>query len=176
VSEDNTAVAGEQPIAEQEQKGFALIDSQEEFDRRIQERIARERAKFADYPELKSKADKLAEIEDRDKSELQKAIDRADELERKVLEAEERANTKEREALVERVSAAKKVPAKYLTGATLEELEAAADEFLTDIQAIAPDRKPGHVPSAGTGDPKPEISSLDTGRARAQAHLNKTNS
>jgi septal ring factor EnvC (AmiA/AmiB activator) len=173
MSDDNTAVAGEQPNAEQVAKGFAPIESQEDFDKRIQERIARERAKFGDYDDLKKAAERLAAIEDRDKSELDKANERAAAAERKAQEAEERVAAKDREVLVERVSAAKKVPAKYLSGSTVEELEASADGFLADIQAIVPDRVTGHVPSAGTGDPRPPAASLETGAERARATLGK---
>ena len=171
MSQDNTAVAGE-PSSDTPAEGvkeFAPIQSQDDLNRIVEARLARERAKYADHEELRKAAERLAEIEDRDKSELQKANERAEQAERKALEAEQRAAEKEREFLVSQIAAAKKVPAKYLQGATAEELEASADEFLADIQAISPERKPGVVPSAGTGDPKPEVASLDTGRARAQA-------
>jgi hypothetical protein len=171
MSEDITAIAGEpsSDIPADGVKEFTPPQSQEDLNKIIEARLARERAKYADHAELQKAAERLAEIEDRDKSELQKANERTEQAERKALEAEQRATEKEREFLVAQIATAKKVPAKYLQGATAEELTASADEFLADIQAIAPDRKPGVVPSAGTGDPKPEVSSLDTGRARAQA-------
>lgn len=55
--------------------GFTPIATQDELDRRVGERLARERAKFADYDELKAKAAKLDEVEAANKSELQKAQD-----------------------------------------------------------------------------------------------------
>lgn len=42
---------------------FKPITSQEELDARLKDRLARERAKFADYSELKAKAQQLEELE-----------------------------------------------------------------------------------------------------------------
>jgi hypothetical protein len=53
--------------------GFKPVTSQQQFDRMVQERIARERAKYADYEELKKAAARLAEIEEANASELEKA-------------------------------------------------------------------------------------------------------
>lgn len=171
MSEDITATAGE-PSSENPTDGvkeFTPPQSQEDLNKIVEARLNRERAKYSDYQELKKAADRLAEIEAASQTELEKAVARAEAAEKRAAEADERAAEKAREVLVTQIATAKKVPAKYLSGSTAEELEASADEFLADIQAIAPDRKPGVVPSAGTGDPKPEVSSLDTGRARAQA-------
>lgn len=65
--------------------------SQAELDRVVKERLARQKAQFGDYDDLKTKAteyDKLAEAQ---KTELQKAQDRAAELEQKMTAAEQRA-------------------------------------------------------------------------------------
>lgn len=173
---DNTANAGEKAGETSEYQAPA---TQEELDRIVQKRLDRERRKheeeLSELDELRAKASRLAELEEAGQTELEKAIARAEKAERAAAEAAELVAKKDREVLISRVAAEKKVPAKYLSGDTEEELIAAADEFLADIQSITPDRKPGHVPSTGTGDPKPEVSSLDTGRARAQALL-QTNS
>ncbi len=50
-------------------------ETQEALDRIIGERVARERAKYADYTDLKAKAQRLAEIEEAGKSEAQKSAD-----------------------------------------------------------------------------------------------------
>lgn len=54
---------------------FTPITSQEEFDARLKDRLARERAKFSDYETLKHKAEKHDEAEEANKSELTKAQD-----------------------------------------------------------------------------------------------------
>lgn len=51
---------------------FNPITSQDEFDRRIGDRLARERSRFADYDELKEKASKFDEVDAASKTEMQK--------------------------------------------------------------------------------------------------------
>jgi hypothetical protein len=97
--------------------------SQADLDRIISDRLARERAKFADYDDLKAKASKLDEQEQASKTELQKAIERAE-------AAEKRAATNELAALKASVAAEKGVPASSLAGSTKEELEKAADDLI----------------------------------------------
>lgn len=70
----STAVAGEQNEQSQEAaKEFEAITSQEDFDARIQARIARERAKVpTDYEELKAAATELSQIKEANKTEAEK--------------------------------------------------------------------------------------------------------
>lgn len=65
---------------------FKPIGSQEELDRRVGERLARERAKFADYDDLKAKAEKFDEAEAATKTELQKLQDSIAERDTKLAE------------------------------------------------------------------------------------------
>lgn len=105
-------------------KEFQAITSQEDFDKAIQARIARERAKIpADYEELKAKADKFKEFEDAQKTEAQKAQERLEAAEKRAIELELKATRAE-------VAAAKGVPVELLSGGTREELEAAADALI----------------------------------------------
>lgn len=60
-----------------EQKPFTPITSQDDLNRIIAERVQRERGKYADYADLKAKAGRLDEIEQANKSEIEKANDRA---------------------------------------------------------------------------------------------------
>lgn len=116
-----TAEAGEN--TEQEATEFKAPASQEELDRIIQERIARERKRFSDYDDLKAKADKLTKIEEANKTEAEKAAARAEAAEKRAAELEVKAIRAE-------VAAAKGVPVSLLTGSTQEELEAAADALI----------------------------------------------
>lgn len=102
---------------------FQAITSQEDFDKAIQARIARERAKFADYEELKAKADRFVELENAQKTEAQKAQERLEAAEKRAAELELKASRAE-------VAAAKGVPAELLSGSTREELEASADALI----------------------------------------------
>jgi len=93
---------------------------------------------------------------------------------------------RERALLVTKVAHKKNVPAKYLSGESEEELEAAADEFLNDVRSLgggkpgegdataqggeqgAQGQQPqGHVPSAGTGGEKPQRPTYDEVKQKA---------
>lgn len=58
--------------------------TQEEVDRIVGERLQRERAKYADFEALKEKAAKFDEAEQAQKSELQKATERAEALQKEL--------------------------------------------------------------------------------------------
>ena len=106
-----------------EAKEFAAITSQEDFDKAIQGRIARERAKFANYEEGQAAIAKLAEFEESQKTEAQKAQERLDAAEKRAVELELKATRAE-------VAAAKGVPVELLNGGTREDLEASADALI----------------------------------------------
>lgn len=72
---DNTSGAGD---------SFTPITSQEDLNRTIADRISRERSKFADYADLKAKAERLDELEAANKSEIEKATDRVTKAEAEV--------------------------------------------------------------------------------------------
>jgi hypothetical protein len=63
---------------------FRPITSQEDLQRVLHERLQRERAKYADYKDVKAKASKLDEIEQANKSEIDKAMDRVTKAEAEV--------------------------------------------------------------------------------------------
>lgn len=124
---------------------FKAPASQAEFDRMVADRINRERSKFSDYDDLKAKAAKFDEAEDRSKSELQRITEERD------------AAVRERDVLTAThlkldVGSAKGLTpaqAKRLVGSTKEELEADADAFLSDI--------------GGTKKPPPDPKKLRSG-------------
>lgn len=85
------------------------------------ERKARRDAEAA----AKKLADEIDELKGKDKGDLER-------LTEKLTAAEKRADTAEANVTRFEVAAAKGVKARWLTGTTREELEAAADEYLTD--------------------------------------------
>jgi hypothetical protein len=110
-----------------------------------EERKARRDAEKA----LKDAQTRLQELEDRDKSETQKLADR-------IAQAEKRAADAEANLLRHEVAAAKGVKARWLSGTTREELEAAADEYLADHPPAPGDTPPPGRPVEdlrGGGDP-----------------------
>lgn len=66
--------------------------TQDDVDRVVKERLARERGKYTDYDELKAKAGKLDEIEAANQSELEKAQQAAEKAKTEGAQAIERAN------------------------------------------------------------------------------------
>lgn len=79
--DDTTTTDPKSPNTSQGDDGFRPITTQEDLDRVLGDRLKRERAKFADYDELKAKAARLDELEAANKSELEKANERAAEAE-----------------------------------------------------------------------------------------------
>lgn len=65
--------------------------TEEQVNRIVQERLARQKAQFKDYDELKDRAARLQELEDAQKSELEKAQERAVQLEKQAADAAARA-------------------------------------------------------------------------------------
>jgi len=91
--------------------------SQDEVNSIVAERLAREKAKYEGFEELKAKAEKYDQLEEANKSELQKASERVASLEAQ-LDALNKA--KEVEEMREKVATEIGVPAKLLTADTEE--------------------------------------------------------
>lgn len=107
----------------QEERTF----TQAELDAIVTERLKRDRAKYADYDEIKAKAAKFDEAEEASKTELQKATEKAEALQRQV-EAMTRAD--EIRKIRENVATETGVPVNLLSGETAEECKAQADGIL----------------------------------------------
>lgn len=119
--------------------------SQADVDRIVRERVKRERDKYADYDDLKTKA-----------GEADKSKSAMDQLLEKVSGLEERATKAERVALRADVAQAKGLTpaqAKRLQGSTKEELEADAEELLAMFKPAEKDGKDGRADTSG-GDGK----------------------
>lgn len=105
--------------------------------------LASERAKFADYDQLKDQAGKWQAAEAANKTELQKATDRAE-------KAEQALATAQAQALRSQVAAAAGLPAEMaarLQGATQAELEADAKTLATLV--AKPGRTGLQLPAPG---------------------------
>lgn len=73
-------------MGEESTDTFTPPASQADLDRIVEQRLARERSKFADYDDLKAKAAKFDEADAAAKSELQKALDAIAERDTKLAE------------------------------------------------------------------------------------------
>lgn len=116
--------------------------TQEDVNRIIAKRVA----KYSDYEDLKQKAAKFDEQVEAGKSELQKATEKADSLQAE-LDALKQAESIR--VMREEVADAKGIPAKLLTGKTLEECEAQA----ADLIAWAQKTSSGYPKVPDGGDP-----------------------
>ncbi len=116
--------------------------SQADLDKIVETRLARERAKTADYKDLKEKADKFDKAQEASKTEIEKATERATKAEAEVAKARLEAD-RNAVALAKGLTPAQ---AKRLVGTTREELEADADELVADLKPgtiKAPPKPPG---------------------------------
>lgn len=131
--------------AEAEQKTF----TQEEVNSIVAERLGRDRQKYADYDELKQKAAEFDKMQEANKTELQKATERADNLE-KELAGIKKAN--EVRDIRSKISKETGVPVELLTADTEEECKSLAEAINTYAK---PQAYPS-VPDGGevTGTPK----------------------
>ena len=109
---------------------FTAITSQEQLNKILGDRLARERAKYADYSELQEKAAKYDAAEEAAKTELEKALSRAEKAETLVKEYETRQQVA---AWKQQVAKETGVPAEALRGSTLEELQAHGAQLKTMI-------------------------------------------
>lgn len=135
---------------EPEPKSF----TQEQVDQIVERRLAKERGKYKDYDEFKSKAMRLDEMENAGKSELDKLKESNAALRKQIDDA---AAEKQHAEWVSEVAKDKGVPAELLRGSTKDELEAHADLLQA---ALHPASKPPQVRNQ-TGSPSHQNNSKD---------------
>lgn len=137
---------GQKPPANQ----FQPITSQEDLNRIISDRVSRERAKYADYKDVKAKAAKLDEQEAANQTELEKANKR-------VGESETERDQAKAEVLRLRVAAKHGIAEQdadlFLTGTDEETLTAQAKR-LTERESDRK-KKGNHVPREGNAATPP---------------------
>lgn len=109
--------------------------TQDEVNRIVTSRLS----KYSDYDELKAKAEKFDEAEEANKSELEKALEKANKLQTE-LDDLHRQNTVR--AVRDEVSQTTGVPASLLTGNTKEECEAQAKAIADYKAQTAPNAYP----------------------------------
>ncbi|WP_407316650.1 hypothetical protein UQW22_09920 [Isoptericola halotolerans] len=137
---------------------FKAPESQEELNRIIESRLARERAKFADYDDLKSKAERFDKAEEANLSELEKERKAREAAEQKAAQYEAK---EQRTKWIDEITKDSPVPASALRGSTREELEEHHETLKPHFTKEPPKRTP--VPT-GKGRP-------DEGGSRAAAAL-----
>lgn len=137
--------ANENPAMEGSQKTF----TQEEVNALMGKTRKEERAKYAGYEQYKADSEELAKLRDKDKTELQKATERAEAAEAALAEREAKEAIAQ---AVREVAKATGVPEEALRGANREEIEAHAE-------ALKPYFANGAAPVVDAGSPSTEQSS-----------------
>jgi hypothetical protein len=135
--------------------------TQSDIDRIVADRLGREKSKYADYDDLKAKAEQFDEHQAANESETDKLRKQVEQLTKTQTEATTKALRAE-VAMAKGLTAAQ---AKRLVGATQEELEADADEILEAFPAqqgkgAPPTRKPA-ADLTGGSDPTEEPAEMD---------------
>lgn len=146
-TQENNTQAQENPAAI-ENKTY----TQDEVNNIVKERLGRERAKYEGFEELKEKAARFDELEEEKKTELQKAQERAEELEKKLSSLEKEKTIR---AMREKVAQEKGVPVDLLTGETEEACSAQANGILqfangTGYPAVRDAGEPAKITKAST--------------------------
>lgn len=118
---------------------FKPITTQEDLDKIITDRLAREKAKYADYEDLKAAAEKFKDYDqvkadlETTKGSLTALQSQYSALNEKSKEKDTKITSYEAEILKTNVAVSKKLPLemrKYLQGSTEEELSKSADELM----------------------------------------------
>lgn len=146
-----TATVPTQDNAEGQTRTF----TQEEVNAIVGKRLAEEKGKYADYDVLKAKAEKFDEAEEASKSELQKATERAQNLENELnglKKAEEIRQTREK------IATETGIPSNLLTGSTEEECKAQAEAIKAFASPSYPKVKDGgEAPKTSSGNAKADF-------------------
>ena len=124
VKQDVATTAEVNNEVQEENKSF----TQDELNEIVKERLIRERSKYADYEELKKKAEEYDKIEEASKTELEKVTERANALQ------EELNGLKKAEAvrlIREEVATETGVPVHLLTADTKDDCEAQANAIMS---------------------------------------------
>ena len=158
---NNETVNQEKATSEVQERTF----TQSELDAIIGDRLARVKEKYADYELLKGKANKLDEIEEASKTELQKATERAEAAETELSQLKQANEIKE---MREKVAKETGVPVNLITGST-------EDECMEQANGIKAFAVPSGYPSVRDAG-EPHIMSKRTARDEFSAWANAMNS
>ena len=140
---NNTAGAGNNGDA-----GTEKTFTQAEIDAIIEGRLAREKQKYADYESLKEKAGKYDEFQQQNKSELQKATEKADALQAELDKLKKEGTVRQ---VREKVSKDLNIPAELLNGEDEESCRKQAEAILKFAKPKSypgPGESKGHAVSA----------------------------
>lgn len=130
-----------QEVATETTEEATPLFTQEEVNGIVAERLQRERSKYTDYDALKEKAEKFDAMEEASKTELQKATEKADALQKELDDIKRRDSIRQ---IREEVAKETGVPASLLTGDT-------EDDCKEQAASIMDFAKPSQYPAVNDG-------------------------
>ena len=133
--------------AGEEEHEFNPITTQADLDRIVGDRLARERKKYADYNDLKAKAEKLDELEDANQSELDKVRKQFESTKAELDELKSAQQVTEWKNTVAKDTG---VPASVLRGTTEDDIRSHAESLKALIKS-GPVVPTGHMKPVGDG-------------------------
>lgn len=143
--------------------------TQAELNAIVADRLSREKGKYSDYEELKSKAAQFDAAEEARKTELQKATEKAEALQRKL---DEITKTNEIRAMKDKVAAQTGLPAdmlEFLTGADEETCMAQAKKLVERVKASGFPNVKDSGETRAPGITKAEILAIKSEKERLKA-------
>lgn len=148
---DETPTPSESTEQQQEQQ---RTFTQADVDSIVKERLKREREKHADYDELKAKAEKFDAAEEASKSELQKAVERAEALEKELSGLKAQQQRTQLVASVARDTGADAELLAKMGGTTEDEIRANADLIKAKFAAVPGYKSDPHDQGGQHPEPK----------------------
>jgi hypothetical protein len=159
--ENETKTVEQETTAAEPEKTF----TQTELNAIVSDRLKRDREKYADYNDIKAKAEKYDAAEEESKTELQKATERAEALQSQIESMT--AKDQIRQAR-EKVAAEMNVPANLLSATDEEACKTQAQAILDFAKPTYPAVKDGGEPHKGTMS-KDEILKIQDDKTRIKA-------
>lgn len=138
---ENETVNQEQATNNEQPRTF----SQQELDAIVADRLKRERAKYEGFEDFKAKAQKLDEIEEANKSELDKAHERVSTLEAELNKMKKDAEVR---AIREKVAKEQGLPAESMSLLTGDTEEVCLEQAKTILSIAVPGTYP-RIPDGG---------------------------
>ncbi|AXH67813.1 head scaffolding protein [Mycobacterium phage Bromden] len=115
---------------------FKAITSQEDFDKAVARRVARERKKYEGFDDLKAKAEQFDKLEAERGTELDKAVRRAEKAEQELTGLKDKLTKAERNELVRDIADEMGLPkklAKRVQGDSEEDIRADIEDLLEGL-------------------------------------------
>lgn len=142
---------------------FAAINSQEEFNARVQKRIERERAKFKDYEDLKTKAAEFDKLEAEKGSDIEKANRRAEKAEKDLAELQKTIAKRDRDDLVREIGDELGLPAKLRARVQGDDDKAIRADIEDLLEGLPKQEKPADKQGPPSNSPKEKIKLANQG-------------